>query len=403
MKNRCIIVGAGHCGGIAAAELRAGGYEGEIMLLGEEASPPYQRPPLSKDFLAGRTPMERLLLKPAAFYAEKGITLRLGTTVASIDRGGSAVVLADGERLTYERLLLATGGRVRKLSMPGAELDGICYLRTLADAQALRERMAGTSRVVIVGGGYIGLEAASVAVEAGKAVTVLEMGPRLLGRVASPPFAQFVQSEHEKRGVRVVCGASVSGFEGTGKVSAVVCGDTRIEADLVIVGVGILPNVELAAQAGLACDNGIVVDERCRTADPAIFAAGDCTNHPNALLGRRLRLESVPNAMEQGKTAASNICGKDRVYSESPWFWSNQFDLRLQMAGLVEGSDETIARGKVEERAFALFHLREGAVIAVEAVNFAREFMACRKLAAQQARVPAASLADPAVALQTLG
>jgi len=403
MSGRCVVVGGGHAGGIAAAELRTEGWSGEIVLVGEEPTPPYQRPPLSKDYLAGRTPPERLLLKPAAFYAEKAITLRMGERVASIDRAGAAVVLDGGERLGYDRLLLATGGRVRRLAIPGAQLPGIFYLRTLADAQSLREHLAGAQRVAIVGGGYIGLEAASVAVEAGKQVTVLEMGERLLGRVATARFADFVRSEHEKRGVRILCGTGVTGFEGDGKVAAVLSTAGRVEADLVIVGVGILPNVELAQEAGLPCDNGVVVDERCRTADPAIYAAGDCTNHPNAGLGRRLRLESVPNAMEQAKTAAANICGKDRVYAESPWFWSNQFDLRLQMAGLVEGASTTVERPGAGGAGFALFHLRDGAIVAVEAVNFAREFLQCRKLVAQRTLVDAARLADPAVTLQSLG
>jgi 3-phenylpropionate/trans-cinnamate dioxygenase ferredoxin reductase subunit len=399
MTDRIVIVGAGQSAGVAAIGLREQGYSGAITVVGEERSAPYQRPPLSKNFLAGQMSAEQLLLKPEKFYAEKSIELRLGTRVEAIERDAMRVRLAGGETLAYTQLLLATGSRPRKLAVPGADRAGVHYLRTLADVEAIRADMAPGRRAVVIGAGYIGLEAAAVAVKAGMQVTVLEAAERILGRVAGPVVAEFFAATHRAQGAEIRCGVHVEALEGSPRVNAVVCSDGPVAADLVIVGVGIEPNVELASAAGLACDNGIVVDEFTRTQDPNIHASGDCTNHPNALLGARLRLESVQNAIDQARAAASNLCGKARAYAELPWFWSNQYDLRLQIAGLSQGHDETLLRGSPSAGPFSVMYLRGGRLIAVDTVNAPRDHLAFRKLLAAGGEVDAQRLADPAVAI----
>ncbi len=398
MSERIVIVGAGHSAGVAVASLREHGYTGEILVVGDEAHGPYQRPPLSKNFLAGQMSVEQLQLKPAKFYQERTVQFRLNTRVEGIDRGRREVALGD-ETLPYSKLLLTTGSRVRRLDVLGATLPGVHYLRTIADVEGIRAQMSPDQRLVVVGGGYIGLEAAAIAVKAGLKVTVLEAASRILSRVSGPPTAQFFAEEHARQGVDIRCDAGVVAMEGKERVSAVVSTGGRIEADLVIVGVGIVPNVELAAAAGLACDNGIIVDEFTRTADEHIHAAGDCTNHPNKLLDRRLRLESVQNAVDQARAAASNLCGKPLAYAELPWFWSNQYDLRLQIAGLSQGYDDAVLRGDPSTRTFSVMYLRGGKLIAADTVSAPREHLAFRKLIAAGGDVDAAKLADPSVPL----
>ena len=396
-----VIVGGGHAAGQAAASLRQEGYDGELVIVADEPHVPYQRPPLSKQYLAGEQGLDRVYLRAEKFYADKHVQVRRAARATGIDRSAKAVVLDDGTQLPYEKLLLATGGRPRILDLPGAELSGIHYLRTIADSDAIKAEMAPARRLVIVGGGYIGLEVASVAITAGLSVTVLEMEGRILQRVTTPAMSEFYRRLHDDAGVAIRTGARASAFVGADAVTHVRCTDgSEIPADLVVVGVGIVPNVELAAEAGLPCDDGIVVDERCTTADPDIYAAGDCTNHPNPLLDRRLRLESVPNAMEQARVAAANMVGKEKDYASVPWFWSDQYDLKLQMVGFSTDRDTTVTRGDPEARRFAVFHLREGVLVAADAVNSPREFMACRQLVGRPA--DAAKLADPLVDLKTL-
>jgi 3-phenylpropionate/trans-cinnamate dioxygenase ferredoxin reductase subunit len=399
MTDRIVIVGAGHAAGVAAASLREQGYGGGIVMVGEEGFPPYQRPPLSKEYLAGQMPPERLLLKPEKFYAERAIELELGVRVEAIECAAMQVRLSGGEALGYSRLLLATGSRPRKLAVPGANLAGVHYLRTAADVAAIRADMAPGRRAVVIGAGYIGLEAAAVIVKAGMQVSVLEAADRILGRVSGPAVAQFFTDAHRAQGVDVRCGVRIEALEGSGRVEAVATSDGPVAADLVVIGVGIEPNVETAAAAGLACDNGIVVDEFTRTSDANIHAAGDCTNHPNAVLGARVRLESVQNAVDQARAAASNLCDKPRAYAELPWFWSNQYDLRLQIAGLSQGYDGTLVRGSPAARSFTVMYLLGGRLIAADTVNAPREHLAFRKLIAAGGGVDAERLVDSAATI----
>lgn len=395
-----VIVGAGQGAGQAAASFRQDGYEGNIIILGDEAFPPYQRPPLSKQYLSGELPLERVFVRPAKFYEERNIDLRTNTRVESINTAAKTVTTANGEAIAYEKLLLATGSRPRKLTIPGSDLPGIFYMRTIADVDAIAAAMKTAKKVVIVGGGYIGLEVASVAVTSGLDVTVLEMEQRILQRVTTPFMSDYYHQLHTSRGLKILTSTAVSGFSGTGQVAQVLCGDTAIDADLVIVGIGIIANTEIASVAGIACDNGITVDDHCRTSVPDVYAIGDCTNHPNPILGRRLRLESVPNALEQARVAVANMCGQDKVYATVPWFWSDQYELKLQMVGFSADGDSQVVRGDVANNTFAVFYLKAGAVVAVDAVNSPREFMVCKQLYGKQ--VDVARLADPATDLKSL-
>ncbi|MDE0450683.1 MAG: FAD-dependent oxidoreductase [Gammaproteobacteria bacterium] len=396
-----VIVGGGHAAGQAAAGLRQGGYGGKVLVVCDEPHIPYQRPPLSKQYLAGEQGLDRVYLRPDSFYEGRDIELVSGTRAAGIDRKAKVLALEDGSTVAYEKLLLATGARVRKLDIPGGTLPGVHYLRDIADADDIKADMLPGRRATIVGGGYIGLEVASVAVQAGLSVTVLEMEDRILKRVASPEMSDFYQALHTDAGVDIRTGASAERFAGTGRVEQVVCADgTRVPSDLVVVGIGIVPNVELAESAGLACENGIRVDERCTTSDPDIYAAGDCTNHPNPILERRLRLESVPNAMEQSRIAAANMAGGDSVYASMPWFWSDQYDLKLQMVGFSTDGDSHVVRGDPAERRFVMFHFSGDVLAAADAVNSPREFLACRQLVGRPA--DPGQLADPGTDLRQL-
>ena len=396
-----VIVGGGHAAGQAAASLRQEGYQGAIMVIGEEPHIPYQRPPLSKQYLAGEQGLDRVHLRPAKFYDGKDITVRSGVRAEAIDPNAQTVSCSDATEVGYDKLLLATGARPRKIAAAGSDLPGIHYLRTLADADAIREDFAPGRRIAIVGGGYIGLEVAAVAVEAGLNVTVLEMEDRILQRVATPVMSAFYQDIHTEKGVAIRTGTRVESFAGTDRLTGVVCASGDIvPADIAVVGIGIQPNAELAEAAGLDCDNGIVVDEYTRTADPNIFAAGDCTNHPNPVLGRRLRLESVPNAMEQSRVAAANLAGNPKAYANVPWFWSDQYDLKLQMVGFAAEAKHQVVRGDPGTRQFAIFYFDGDTMIAADAVNSAREFMAARQLVGKA--VDPDRLADPDVDLRAL-
>jgi 3-phenylpropionate/trans-cinnamate dioxygenase ferredoxin reductase component len=381
-----VIVGAGQAGAQAAFTLREHGFRGRIVLLGAEPHAPYMRPPLSKKLLAGELAEERVYLRSAAFYESHDIELKLGVAVEAIDAAAAHVHLANGLRLGYDRLLLATGMRARRLAVPGSAGPGIHYLRTLQDALRLREAVAPGRRVAIVGGGYIGLEVAATFAIGGARVRVLEIDDRVLGRVTTPTMSDFFANVHGAHGVDVRCGTRVLAFEGTDRLESVVCDAGRLDADVAVVGIGAEPNDAIASAAGLACDRGIVVDERCRTSDPNIFAAGDCTNHPSARFGGRLRLESVQNAVDQAAVAARNMCGDDRLYDKVPWFWSQQYEFKLQTAGVLDGHDEVEERGERDKGSFALLYRRQGRLVAVDAVNMPGEYLAGRRAIAERDR-----------------
>jgi len=403
MSEQLVIVGGGQAAAQAVQSLRQQNYAGAITLLCDEPYPPYQRPPLSKKYLAGELVRDRLLLRPAAFYAEKGVALEQNARVEEIEPAAKRVRLRDGRVLAYDRLLLTTGSRARAIDAPGAALSGVHYLRTIADVDGITASLTPGARVLLIGAGYIGLEVAAVTRQRGFDVTVLEAADRVMSRTVSTEVSAFYEACHRAAGVAVHCGAAVKALHGTARVTSVETADGRtFPCDVVIVGIGIVPNVELAQAAGLECSNGIVVDEHARTADPSIVAAGDCTNHPLALLERRVRLESVPNAIHQAKVAAATILGAPTAYSEVPWFWSDQYDLKLQIAGLSTGYDEVVLRGDPAARSFAAFYLRGGQLLAVDAVNSPREFIAGKKLVANRARIAPHVLRDAAVDLTPL-
>ncbi len=399
--NKILIIGAGQAGAQAIASLRAEGYSGAITLIGEEPFPPYQRPPLSKAYLAGDFARERLFLKPDSFYAESKSDLHLGAAALGIDRASKRVAVSDGTVIPYDRLLLATGARVRMLPIPGAGLKGVHYLRGIADVDALRAQLKPGARLAVVGGGYIGLEVAAVAAKRGVDVTVIEATERVMVRAVSPAMSAFYEGEHRKAGVKLLLNAAAQSFAGASSLEAVATSAGTVAADVALVGVGIVPNVELARDAGLKCDNGIVVDENAVTSDADIFAAGDCTNHPG-FAGERVRLESVQNAIDQARHAALAMVGRPVPYREVPWFWSDQYDLKLQISGLARPGDVTVLRGNPAARKFAVFHLRSGIVAAVEAVNAAPEYIAGRRLIAARASVPAERLADLSIPAKSL-
>lgn len=403
--GQIVIVGAGQAADQAVHTLRRKGYTGRLTVVGEEPWLPYQRPPLSKKFLAGLLERERLVFRPAQFYAEHSVETLLGRRVQQIERNARRLRLDEGSStLPYDALLLATGSKPRALSVPGADLAGVHTLRTIADVDRIRTDMDAGGRLVVVGGGYIGLEVAATARERGLDVTVLEMADRVMNRVTCGEVSSFYETEHARHGVRIVNHARVQALAGdsrTGRVKAVLTEDgAEHPADLVIIGVGVAAADELAVSAGLECSNGILVDEFCATSDPVIFAAGDCTNHPNPHYGRRLRLESVDNAYEQAGSAAHNLLGMRTAHDKVPWFWSDQFDLKLIIVGICQGYDQAIVRGTPSTRTFSVCYLREGELIAVDSINSPKDQMAARKLIAARARPSLDKLADPGVALK---
>ncbi|HKE43291.1 MAG TPA: FAD-dependent oxidoreductase [Steroidobacteraceae bacterium] len=401
MSDTILIVGASHAGVHGAEALRKEGFTGRIVLVGAEPHLPYQRPPLSKKLLAGELPFERSLLKAASYYEQARIELKLGTRVTAIACDQHQATLSTGETLSYDRVLLCTGSRGRPLNVPGLKLQGVVELRTYDDVIQLRGRFRPGARLVVVGAGYIGLEVAATCLQLGYDVTVLEMTERAMSRVVAPIVSTFYANEHTARGVKLHFNTTVTEFVGDTEVHEVVCADgRRFRADVVVVGIGILPVTDLASAAGIACDNGILVDEHCRTSAPDVFAAGDCTNHPSPRYGRRVRLESVDNAFEQARSAAANMVGKPVVHDKVPWFWSDQYDLKLLIVGLSQGYDSFVMRGDPAARSFCLCYLRAGELIAVDALNNAKDYMAARKLIAERARLDAARIADAAVALK---
>jgi len=407
VASNVIVIGAGQAGGDVVTQLRQNGFAGDVILIGDEPHLPYLRPPLSKAFLAGEVTAESLQTKGAAAYEKAAVTVRTGQRVAKIDRHEKQIVLETGEVLAYGELILATGGRPRVMKVPGAALKNIFYLRTIADVVALRAAFLPGRRVVIVGGGYIGLEVASIAVKQGLDVTVLEGAPRVLVRVTSPEMSAFYQRIHSREGAKIRTGIAVSGFlaDASGKsVAAVECGEQdTVPADLVIVGIGLIPNTELAESAGLVVDNGIVVNDQAQTSDPHIYAIGDCAAHAHhEFLKRKVRLESVPNATEQARAAAAAICGKPVPPASPPWFWSDQYKLKLQMVGLSDGYDEVVLRGDPESESFIALYLKNGQVIAADAVNRIADFMTAKRLVAESKAIPREALADESETLKAI-
>ena len=397
-----VIVGAGHAGGTAAALLRQYGYEAPITIVGDEPVAPYQRPPLSKAWLKGETDAEALMLRPLTFYADHKIELILDVKVTAIHRAAKTVALDDGRTIAYDQLILALGSRARPLPIPGADLAGVLFLRSAADAEMLKAAIGPGKRLAVIGGGYIGLEAAASGRTLGADVVVLEREPRLLARVACETLSTFFQRYHEARGVTFELGAQAVAFEGEGgKLTGVKLADGRmIPCDEALVGVGALPNEELAKEAGLDCSGGIVVDMHARTSDPAIFAIGDVTHRPLPLYDRMFRLESVANALEQAKQAAAAIAGRPPPPPEVTWNWSDQYDVKLQLAGIAFDSDDILVRGDPATAKFAVFHLKGPVIRAVEAVNAPAEFMAARQLIGSQRPIDRAKLADAAISMK---
>ncbi|MEM0984606.1 MAG: FAD-dependent oxidoreductase [Pseudomonadota bacterium] len=403
--QQIVVVGGGQAAAQTLASLRQWGFAGKLVLIGDEKALPYQRPPLSKAYLKGELAGERLYFKPQEWYEDQGVDVHLGFEATAIDRSARTVTASDGTAHAYDALMLATGSRPRALPIEGAGLGGVHDLRSLADVDRLRPEMSEGRKIAIIGAGYIGLETAAVARQLGLDVTVLEMADRVLARVTSPMMSAFYEALHKSRGVRILTGARARKImdDGHGQVAGVELSDgSEIDADIVLAGIGIVPNVELAADAGIACDDGILVDRDARTNDPRVFAAGDCARRPLVHSGGVGRLESVHNAIEQGKLAAAAILGRPRPPEDVPWFWSDQYDVKLQIAGLSDGHDQVVVRGDPEQQKFAAFYLQDGHVIAVDAVNAPPEFLASKKLIQMRARLVPSELSDMSMSMKEI-
>ena len=376
------IVGAGQAGFQVAASLRQDGFSGRIVLIGDEPVLPYQRPPLSKSYLAGQSGVDDLWLRPAEFYAKQQIDLIYGDPATAVDRVGRRLRLASGIEVSWDHLVIASGARYRPLAVPGAELDGVLPLRSLADADVLRRRLGAARRVVVVGAGFIGLEFAAVAMSLGADVHIVEVTDHPMGRVVSEPISRFFTEAHIGWGAEVSLGIGVARIVGAGgRVTGVETTDGRsLPADLVLICIGVIPNAELAREAGLAIDNGIVVDDYLVTGDPSISAIGDCANFPTPFAAGRVRLESVQNAVDQARCVAARLAGRPERYEKVPWFWSDQGDLKLQIAGITTGHDRRVVRGDPADRSFSVFCYRSGRLIGVESVNRTLDHVAARRL-----------------------
>jgi 3-phenylpropionate/trans-cinnamate dioxygenase ferredoxin reductase component len=406
VPDAVVIIGAGQAAAQAAISLRQGGFDGAIDMLGDELAPPYQRPPLSKKYLSGELPAERLLIRDADAWAGDAVSVHTGQRASTIDLAARRVTLEGGAALSFTRLIIATGSRPRPLPVPGADLRGVHVLRTLADVDALRADLPPGARLVIIGAGYIGLETAAVASALGATVTVLEAAPRCLARVTHPMMSEFYADVHRQHGVTVITDARTTEISGSGgRVTGVALADGRvIAADAVLVGIGIIANTKLATGAGIAAEDGILVDEDARTSAPDVFAIGDCAKRPLVHFGHRMaRLESVHNALEQGKLAAAAILGAPRPNIEAPWFWSDQYDLKLQIAGLSQGSAKIVMRGDQAAGRFAAFALDEtDRILAVDAVNAPAEFLGGKQLIARAARVAPQRLGDTSISMKEI-
>ena len=404
MSQKCIVIGAGHAAATFVTALRRDGWAGDIQVIGEEPYIPYHRPPLSKELLAGKKTLDEIFIRPVDVYKKANVDFLLDSRAEEIDTENKTVSLNDGRAIHYDKLVLTVGSRVRKVELPGDNLEGIYYLRDFNDVILIKSRIRAGGNAVIVGGGYIGLEAAAVLRRLGMHVIILEKMQRVLQRVTSLQVSDFYQRIHTKEGVSIHCGVAVAGFEGNGKVERVLCTDGRNhKAELVIIAVGIVPSTELAQTAGLKVENGIVVDECARTSNPNIVAAGDCTYHYNPIYDRWVRLESVQNANDQARIAASTVCSKHKIYSNLPWFWSDQYDVKLQIAGLFQDYDEMIIRGDMEHScSFAVYYLKDGMVIAVDSVNGPLEFMIGKRLITDKIEVDKEMLADKKANIKAL-
>jgi 3-phenylpropionate/trans-cinnamate dioxygenase ferredoxin reductase subunit len=400
-----LIVGGGHGGAQAAIALRQNGFQGSVAIVGDEPELPYERPPLSKEYLAGDKVFERILIRPQGFWEDRDIDLLLGKRVAAVEPGPQTVVLEDGEKLSYGSLIWATGGTPRRLTCAGHDLAKVHSVRNRADVDRMIDELPEVARVVVVGGGYIGLEAAAVLTKLGKKVVLIEAMDRVLARVAAEPISRFYEAEHRARGVDVRTNSSVECITGDEAADGVrLTTGEIIPADMVIVGIGIIPAVDPLIAAGAAGSNGVEVDQSCKTSLPNIFAVGDCAAHRNAFAaGAMLRVESVQNANDQANVAAKTILGSSEAYDAIPWFWSNQYDLKLQTVGLSAGYDNHVIRGDPAARSFSLIYLRDGRVIALDCVNAVKDYVQGRKLVANRIAASAAELADPAKALKELG
>lgn len=401
-----IIVGGGHGGAQAAIALRQNGYAGPVTIIGREKEPPYERPPLSKEYMAGEKEFERIYIRPRAFWEEKQVELLLGHSVEAVDPAAKSVRLDDGSTRSYASLIWTAGGDPRRLPLPGGDLKGVHCVRNRADADAIMAELGDVDQVVVIGGGYIGLEAAAVLTKLGKKVVLLEALPRVLARVAGPELSAFYETEHRAHGVDLRTNVAIEALEdANGKVSGVRLADgSVITAQMVIVGIGIIPAVEPLLAAGAKGGNGVEVDEFCRTSLPDIYAIGDCAAHANAFAdGATIRLESVQNANDQATVAAKTICGADaQPYKATPWFWSNQYDLKLQTVGLSSGHDATVLRGDPATRSFSVIYLKDGKVVALDCVNMVKDYVQGRKLVEAGAVIPVEQLADATVPLKDL-
>lgn len=384
-----VIIGGGHAGAEAVAALRQKGWPGDITLVSGEPQLPYQRPPLSKGYLKGKVSADALAIKKAPFYEKTETALILGVNVTEIDRDNHSLTLDNGDTLSYDKLIYATGTRARLLPVPGADLPSVFYLRTLSDVERIRASLAPGKRLLVIGAGYIGLEVAASAIQLGFNVTALEAQDRVLARVTSPEMSDFFSELHQTAGLDLRTGCQITALRADGQGSYIASvtdqhqGEYELPFDCAIVGIGVLPNTELAQAAGLDCDNGVLVDEFTATSDPDIFAVGDCSNHPSALYDRRLRLESVPNAADQAKVAAGVISGEPKPYTALPWFWSDQYEVKLQSAGLNDGYDELVLMGEPAQRRFFILYFREQQLICVDAINMPMAFMKAKTLIAQ--------------------
>lgn len=402
MEN-LVIVGAGQSAIQCITSLRKEDYPGLITLVGEEEHLPYQRPPLSKGFLEDTVSNERLYFKKLEFFIENKVQLKLGTKAEEIDIENNNIHLSDNTKLSFDKLVFATGSSVRKLDFPGKDLNSIHYLRGLDDALSIKKDLQTSQNIVVVGAGYIGLEVAAIAAKQNKSVTVIEMADRVMNRTVDPQISDYYLNLHQKNGVTFKFNTSLQEIIGTNNPEKVVCSDgSEVAADMVVIGAGIMPNVELAENAGLSCDNGIVVNEFGKTDHADIYACGDCTNHPNKLLNKKIRLESVHNAMEQSKTVASSIINQSLAYNQIPWFWSDQYDHKLQIVGLSGDHDKVIMRGDMSEAKFMLFYTKDEKLIAVDAVNNSKEFLICKKLVANKVTIKPDEISNPATNLNDL-
>ena len=398
-----VVIGAGQAGGWAARTLRDEGFEGGIVVIGEEPYPPYERPPLSKEVLLGKEPAESSYLWPEGSFDELGIELRTGVEATAIERARKTVALSGGGTVAYDKLLIATGGRVRRLPIEGEELEGVHYLRGIDDSAAIGADLGEGAQLVVIGGGWIGLEVAAAARMLGADVVVVEALGQLCGRALTPDLAAYLLDVHRGRGVDIRLGTTVEVLTGESRVSgARLSGGKTVPATAAVIGIGIVPNVELAEAAGLEVDNGIKVDALCRTSDPDIFAAGDVTNHPNGLLGRNVRLESWENAQNQGIAAAKAMLGGDTPYCEIPWFWSDQYDVNIQLVGLPTDFEETVTRGDRADGSFVEFYMKGGRIDGAAAINNPRDIRFAKRLMQAEKIVDPAALADPSVKLQAL-